>query len=137
MTHYKSMMESPYVGAWDLNEKDVTVTIDRVEKGLVKSKEKPKGDKKPIIFFVGKEKPFVANVTNCKTIAGMYGPQVEQWRGKKITLFATTTESGGQTVDCIRVRPKVPSESKQAAPAAPADHDEDGVLRDPSDGGDA
>jgi hypothetical protein len=128
MTHYKAMMESPYVGAWDLNGKDVTVTIAKVERGTVKSKEKPKGDKKPLIYFAGKAKPLVANVTNCKTIAGMYGTQVEEWIGKRITLFATTTESGGQTVDCIRVRPRVPNANvRDEAPTPP-----DSVGSDPS-----
>jgi len=107
------MFDRDYIGAWDLNGQDVTVTIARVEcKELVGSKGVKA--KKPIIYFEGKEKGFTCNKTNGKAIAAMYGNKTEDWVGKRITLFPTTTSMGSETVECIRVRPGVPAEPAQS-----------------------
>lgn len=61
--------------------------------------------------------PFELNPTNRKTISQLYGTKPSAWAGKFITLYPTTTEMAGQTVDCIRVRPTVPgTEAKAAKP---------------------
>jgi len=117
---YRTMFDSEYLGAWDL-PRDVTVTIATVKAGQLVG-EKGRTAKKPIITFVGKTKGFAANKTNCRTIAAMYGTNTREWIGKKITLYATTTEFGGKQMDCIRVRPQVPAAAKRAnggAAAAP------------------
>ena len=124
---YRTMFDSEYLGAWDL-PRDVTVTIATVKAGQLVG-EKGRTAKKPIITFVGKQKGFAANKTNCKTIAAMYGTNTKDWIGKKITLYATTTEFGGKQMDCIRVRPQVPPAAKRAqnggAAAAPeTEHDD-------------
>jgi hypothetical protein len=46
----------------------------------------------------------------------MYGKDTDNWAGKWITIFPTTTEFGGETVDCIRVKPGVPSGKQAASP---------------------
>jgi hypothetical protein len=118
MTHYRQLYDRDYLGSWDLPEnKDVTVTIDKAAGGELTGTGGKKS-KKPIISFVGKEKKFVCNVTNAKAIAGMYGNHVENWAGKKITLYVSTTRdpSTGGDIPCIRVRPRVPA---AAAPSSP------------------
>jgi len=110
---YRTMFDSEYLGAWDL-PRDVTVTIATVKAGQLVG-EKGRTAKKPIITFVGKVKGFAANKTNCRTIAAMYGTNTKEWIGKRITLYATTTEFGGKQMDCIRVRPQVPTAAKRAA----------------------
>ena len=101
------MFDSDYVKAWDLLGKDRTVTISRVV-GSIITGEKGRKSKKPILYFEGKEKGFIANVTNCKIIEKMYGSDPAEWVGKKVTLWPTTTEDkDGVTVETIRVRPKV------------------------------
>lgn len=111
MPHWKSMMDRDYIFAFDLNGKEVTVTISRVEAGTLNGSSGRKA-KKPIVYFEGKEKGLALNSTNCKTVAKLYGNYTEKWIGKQITLYPTTTEMAGETVECIRVRPTV---SKQAA----------------------
>lgn len=108
---YRTMFDSEYLGAWDL-PRDATVTIATVKAGQLVG-EKGRTAKKPIITFVGKVKGFAANKTNCRTIAAMYGTDTRQWVGKRITLYATTTEFGGKSVECIRVRPGVPPDAKR------------------------
>lgn len=118
-------MDHKYLHACDLAGRDVTVTIARVTKGTLKSKE---GETtKPLIFFEGKEKPLGANTTNCRTIAKLYGNDTTNWVGKRITLYPTETDAFGETVDCIRVRGRVPPEkSAKPAPEAPPEPAPDG-----------
>lgn len=119
MTHYRQLYDRDYLGSWDLPEnKDVTVTISAVAGGeLVGSGGKK--SKKPVISFAGKDKKFVCNVTNAKAIAGMYGNQVEEWKGKRITLYVSTTRdpATGNDIPCIRVRPRVPAAAASSPPS--------------------
>jgi hypothetical protein len=119
MTDYRSLYDKDFIGAWDLkDDKDVTVTITKVIGGNLTGQGGRK-TKKPVIYMRGTEKGFAVNATNGKTIAAMYGKHVEDWVGKRITLYKSTTRdpSGGdQEVECIRVRPRVPA----AATPSPA-----------------
>jgi hypothetical protein len=81
-------------------------------------------DQKPIIYFHGMAKGLVLNKTNATTIAKLYGPDTDQWKGKAITLYATEVEFQGETVMAIRVRLRapsagVPSEAPSPTPTAP------------------
>ena len=106
-THWKSLTERDFIYAFDLNGKDVTVTIRKVVQGELTSTGGRK-TKKPVVYFEGKEKGLALNSTNAKTIASLYGNYVEKWAGQSVTLFPTTTQMGGETVECIRIRPQVP-----------------------------
>lgn len=107
-THWKSMMDRDYLGHFDLPEdRDTIVTIAKVVKAELKGGKKAK-EHKPAIYFVGKEKALIGNATNNKTIAGMYGDYVEDWAGKQVALYVTTTSSPDGTVKCIRIRPTPP-----------------------------
>lgn len=116
MTHWKTMLEKEYLGAWDLpTEKTAEITKVVAVKLKGNPSEGMKENQKPVISFKGTTKKLIVNATIGKTIAAMYGPNVEAWIGKKITLYASTTRAAsGGMVECVRVRPTVPS-----APAAP------------------
>lgn len=122
MPHWKSMMDRDYIFAFDLNGKDVTVTIARVEAGTLNGSSGRKA-KKPVVYFEGKEKGLALNATNCKTVAKLYGNYTEKWIGKQITIYPTTTEMAGETVECIRVRPQAP---RREAPKAGRNGKSDG-----------
>ena len=108
MPNWRSMVDKTYLGAWDV-PRDVTVEIAEVRSELLKSRENPSGKRKVTIAFRGARKRLVANSTNCTTIEQMYGPNTEQWIGKRVTLYATTTSVGGRgSVPCIRIRPSIP-----------------------------
>lgn len=110
---YRAMFDRDYVGAWDLNGREVTVTICKVEAATLTGQGGRK-TRKPVIHFEGKDKGLALNKTNGKIIANMYGPDTAQWLGKSITIYPTQTEMGGETVDCIRVRPRVPQPPTQS-----------------------
>ena len=113
MAHWKSMMDSEFMFAFDLQGKDVTVTIEKVKAGELSGSGGKKA-KKPLCYFAESKsgKPLALNSTNCKTIAALYGNDTDAWTGKRITLYPTTTSFGSETLECIRVRPKVPEASK-------------------------
>lgn len=121
MAHWKSMMERDYMYAFDLQGRDVTVTIQKVAAGELVG-QGGKKTKKPLVWFAESKsgKPLGMNTTNCKTVAAMYGNDCDRWVGKRITLYPTTCSSPEGTVECIRVRPTVPPE-KAAAQQQAAD----------------
>ena len=106
-THFMSMFDRNYIGHFDLQGREITVSISKVVGGELTAQGGRKS-KKPIIYFEGKEKGMICNKTNSKTIASMYGNYVEEWVGKKITLYVSTTRNpdGTGDVECIRIRPK-------------------------------
>jgi hypothetical protein len=65
------------------------------------------GELKLVAYVRNGSKGMVLNKTNCKTIAGLYGPNADAWIGKAVELFATTcSAAGGETVECLRVKPR-------------------------------
>ena len=106
MPDWRSMYDRNYIAAFDLNGKDVTLEIEKVE-GVTLTSQKGT-NKKPVVRFKGAEKGFVLNKTNGRVISRLFGNDTAQWVGKSITLYPSTVEAGGETMDCIRVRPSVP-----------------------------
>jgi len=98
---------SNFLKAADLDDKDVTVTIESVTLETIDKDEK---DQKLIIAFKGKSKKLVCNKTNAKTIEKLYGDDTDGWIGKKITLTPREVEFQGETVWAIRVSLKKPAE---------------------------
>lgn len=105
-THWKKLINPGYIGAYALPEgEDLTVKIDFVQVEEVTGAQGKK-DVCTVAHLVN-EKPMILNVTNSKTIAKLYGPYIEDWQGQLITLFASTARMGGETVECLRIRPQV------------------------------
>lgn len=111
-THWKQLIDPRYIGAYALpNGEDITVTIERVQSEEVTML----GGKKEqhSIMYIAGQKPMILNATNSKSIHKLYGPYIEDWAGKQITLFASTAKMGGEMVECLRVRPSVTAKKKQ------------------------
>lgn len=116
--NYKLLFPSKYLKAADLRERDVTVTIYRLVQRAKLEVKNGKNQQRPIAYFEetkraadrdgSEEKGMILNVTNCNTIARMYGPYPVDWVGKRITLYPTRAQMGGEEVDAIRVRPVPP-----------------------------
>ena len=105
-THWKKLINPDYLGAYSLPEgEDMTVIIDYVQVEEIIGT----GGKKEhcTVAHLINEKPMILNVTNSKSIHKLYGPFIEDWAGKLITVFATTTKLAGEAVECLRIRPKV------------------------------
>lgn len=110
-TDFRSLYDRDYIGSFDLPDGgDIDLTIKKVTGGELTANGGRKS-KKPIVHFQEDGvKPLICNKTNGKAIANLYGTIVEDWAGKRITLFVSKTNSpdGSGEVPCIRVRPKAP-----------------------------
>jgi hypothetical protein len=122
MTHWRSLGDAnEFLAAYDLPT-DRTATIKRVRGVELPGTAEIKASKRPVIEFEKTAKKLIVNATNGKTIAAMYGPNVEEWKGKRITLYATTTKAkGGGIVECVRVRPTIPKASAGPIESQPVD----------------
>jgi hypothetical protein len=109
-------------------EGNLILTMDRVELEDVGSADKT--EIKPVLYFRDHEKGLVVNKTNGSTIAGLYGPETDDWGGKKIALFSQEVDFQGRQVLAIRVRMKKPQTAAPApAPAPKVEEDEDDPFR--------
>ena len=100
----KLMFPGKYLAFEDLNGKDYTLTIARVE-FLSLHMNGSDNETKAVITFREATKKLVLNKTNTVTIEGLHGSNGDLWAGKRITLFPTRDKQW----DCIRIRPTVPA----------------------------
>lgn len=111
LTHWKKLINPDYLGAYSLDGlPELNVTIEKVVREIVTGT----GGKKEecTVAYLQNNKPFIINRTNGKTITKVLkSPYVEEWVGKSITLYATTTKVAGEDVECLRVRPIAPKET--------------------------
>ena len=102
--HYRKLFNSDYIGAYDLEDGDKTVTIESVTKEDVFVPQSGTSDEKMIIRFSDARKAMVCNRTNADSIASLHGPDVDQWVGKPITLYVAKVKAFGGVTEAIRVR---------------------------------
>ncbi len=135
---------SKFLAASDLNGRDVTVTIESVElESIGKGSDK---DDKLVITMRGKDKKFVVNKTNAKTIAKVLGSDdTDDWSGQRIIIGPREVEFQGDTVWSIRVSLRVPTSTVAAAattattapttpaPGPQAEHEEPEPEADPEE----
>lgn len=130
---YRAYFDSSCFRVWHLAGKERTFKIARVTRltsemvtgGKREVKKQPKlelvtqrGESVPL--------PLLLNKTNAGTIAQLYGNRPSEWVGKLITMYPTTTSVGGKEQDCIRIRPRIPSNKARAqAPAADTEPNHD------------
>lgn len=109
-THYRKLRNPNYIGSYELmtggEPKDLDVEIVSASKEHVQN-----GDKKEeaMVISLKHQKPFIVNSTNAKNIAKALGsPYIEDWAGKRITLYVAKIRAFGEYVDALRVRPVAP-----------------------------
>ena len=123
-THYKKLIETQYLGQWDLMRGDgsfiePTVVIEAVERYVPEKRRKkrmPDGSmrdealKRIKIHFKGKRKPWLSGPATQNVIAKMYGAIIQDWVGKAITLYVDPdVEMGREKTGGIRVRSRIPN----------------------------
>lgn len=125
MTHWKQNFNYAFTGAYELQPgEERTLTIKETKKEEVAN---TNGGKELcfVAYFSESNKPMILNKTNCKTISKLYGPFVENWIGKRITIKSETVKAFGETVDALRVKNVMPQ------PAKPIDYSlQTKMLRD-------
>jgi hypothetical protein len=95
---------SKFLKAADLNGHEVVVTIkDCIVESIGE-------DKRPVLYFAGKDKGVVLNKTNATNISDAYGPDTDEWTGKKVILYTAFVDFQGRSVESIRIRKPKASE---------------------------
>jgi hypothetical protein len=127
---------SKYLKAEDLQNREVTVTMDRVE--TEEFKESNRSVTKYILYFQNKQKGVVLNKTNFSNISSIYGKNSDGWVGKPVVLFSVWTDFQGKSVQAIRIRPvqstngaaRAPAPKSQPQTTPPPDDDDYGARDD-------
>lgn len=115
MTPWKKLMNKNYLGSWDLESgKELVLTIKHAYNDDVENSNGKK-EKCLLVDFVEKDyKPLIVNNTNGQSIEQATGSKyIEEWAGKKITLYVTSITAFGDIVDAIRVRNYPPKDQKK------------------------
>ena len=116
-THWKQLQNNDWIGAYALQDgQDLTLTIDKAMQEQVTGNNGKREMCLTVHWLERDYKPMIVNRTNAKTITKVTGsPYIEDWHGKAITLYVDTTRLGGDIVECLRVRPYAPKQTKQTA----------------------
>lgn len=106
----KVFNESKYLKHQELDGQDWVVTIDRVERHEMKSRD-GKQEKKFVLFFREHEKGMILNATNMNTLYKLFNSDdSDDWAGKRIAIYTKEDiEMGGELVPGLRIRPKHPA----------------------------
>ena len=109
---FRKYMDKSFLGAWDVpKDGDLTLTIDHCEVNEVKNERGT--ERKLTLHFIEDFKPMILNTTNSNTISDVYGSrQVEDWEGKKISLYTEKVRAFGGTTDALRIRPYMPKSAE-------------------------
>ena len=107
-THWKKLVNPDYLGSYSLDGgRDKTVTIKSVKNEMITGADGKKEE--CTVAYLQNEKPMILNRTNCKAISKIYDtPFIEDWAGKKITLYIAKVKAFGEVVDALRIRPEAP-----------------------------
>ena len=114
--HWKNLANYDYLGAYSLDgiASEITLTIKLIKVERVTANG---GAAEDCIVATFEEKnqdgvevkPMVLNKTNCKIIEKVYGTgDVEQWIGKSIIIYSTTTRFQRDIVPCLRIKEEKP-----------------------------
>lgn len=101
--HVDLLFPSKYAKAADLRGATVIVVIERIDPREKLMMAGGKTDTKPVIYLKGKEKGWILNKTNARSIAKVYGNEVMEWIGKPVAIYSASVEARGEMVDAIRV----------------------------------
>lgn len=108
--HLKEMTDNRFLSA-EIFEPgvDKILTIKGIQKELLENPMKKSQNTKAVLYFEETDLLLALNKVNTDTIIKLYGTGfADDLVGKKIQLFATTTQAFGDTVKCIRIRNFVP-----------------------------
>jgi hypothetical protein len=107
--HYKKHMDRQYIGSHDLMKPDgtyssVTVEVDAVYKRTIFNPGKNTKENRLVASLKGKDKDFILNATNCKSMEQISGsPMSNNWPGTKIKLVVKNVKVGRDSVDALRI----------------------------------
>lgn len=122
-----SAFPSNYLKAADLQDRNVRVVMAEVKMEDIGD------DRKPVLYFQGKDKGLVLNKTNANNISVVYGDDTDGWAGREVVLFPTLVDYQGRSVPAIRIRAPQPKDNITTSPQRMAEAPKPRVQIDPDD----
>lgn len=113
-THWKTLVNPNYIGAYCMptDGSNIVLTIKNVVREIVTG-EAGKKEECTVAYFTEDSKPMILNRTNCKAITAAYKtPYIEEWSGCKVEITVANVKVGGETVEALRILPKIPVTTK-------------------------
>jgi len=118
---------SKYLRAADLDGGDLVVTIKEVTVEDVGTQQKK--DRKPVVYFAGRDKGMVLNKTNAAMITTIAKSEnTEDWTGVKIRLITAEVEYQGTLTMALRVRAPFKPGATPPSPASAIDAPNDDEI---------
>lgn len=115
MNIFKNDRLFPRIKGVMLKDKPVVLTLS----GDMNIVELRGGDARAELFFTDHKKSATVNRTQLEIIATLYGPETDNWRGKRIELYGEFGTWFGKETWGIRVSPKVPPLPRKAGKVDP------------------
>ena len=110
-TNWKMGIDPNYIGSHELDNGDGTYkeAVATIKKAVIETTKTQEG-KVAVVLYFKEFKPLIVNATNGKAMKAMYGRYIEDWVGKKITLYVTKgVKAYGDIVDAIRIKKQKPA----------------------------
>lgn len=104
MNIFKNDRLFPRIKGVMLKDKPVVLTLS----GDVNIVDTKGGDARAELFFTDHKKSATVNRTQLEIIANLYGPETDQWKGKRIELYGEFGTWFGKETWGIRVSNKIP-----------------------------
>ena len=113
------VFQSSRLKAEDIKGHDVTVQIEDIRIEEIGQRDKKE---KPCVYFKGKEKSLVLNVTNWNRLEDfLLSDDSDDWIGCRIVLSTERVEFSGRRVDAIRVISGEPKKAQRRGKPEPVE----------------
>jgi len=96
-----SFMGGNFFSQVDLASPVQVMTINKVDQQLVG--QGPQAEQKICVSFNESAKPLALNKTNLKRVAALYSTDANQWPGKQLLVYRSSTTFSGQPKLCVRI----------------------------------
>jgi hypothetical protein len=105
---------SPWLKADDIpDDEDLVFTVQSLDWEAIGFEK----ESKPVMTFNETSKKLVLNKTNGKTLESLFGKNVTNFFGKKISLYKKLVEFQGKASMGVRIRPEAPNNAVESEPA--------------------
>jgi hypothetical protein len=121
--HWHKVFLSEYLGACDLDEKDLKAVIKSVSVKAVKGQDGKEKDCNVATFTDSKIKPMILNATNCRQIKKFTGtPYITSWQNIPVQIYIKSDiKAFGEITEGLRIRSVQPILDKpKLTPKLPA-----------------
>ncbi len=115
-TTIDQLFPSRWLKSSDIGSSPRTATISRIDFELIGRDQ----EKKAVLSFQNTTKRMILNRTNAQILANLYGKELKNWVGKRITLYCAEVQFRGTPCLAVRIREQAPSSSQEESHPAPA-----------------